>query len=64
MLGLYDVLSLKQDVVKCPYCPNPLTDDGFFNHYMDGVWVCADCYFKNFGDFIEKNPIGTPRRHR
>lgn len=51
---------------KCSRCPNPLFDtfvSADTEPYKIGKEeVCRECYFKELGDEIEKNPIGNPKR--
>jgi hypothetical protein len=43
---------------KCAKCGNPLCGE---TETIDGKPVCDDCYFEEFGEELDKNPIGMPR---
>jgi hypothetical protein len=43
--------------MKCPICKEDKPTFGE-RYHIAGEEVCADCYFDDFGNFIEKNPIG------
>jgi len=47
---------------SCTYCPHPIPphETGLYST-ADGA-SCSDCYFKDFGEEIEKHPIYNPEK--
>lgn len=42
--------------MKCSRCNADLNQENT-KHFIGNNRVCKDCYYVEFGDFIEKNPI-------
>lgn len=49
-------------VSTCANCGIWLQDSVTGSHDTDKGPVCSDCYFKEWGDMVEKHPISSPRR--
>lgn len=64
-IGLNDVLNMNIEVLLVNKCDCGVSLD-FTNDPSKKIGdklVCDDCYFKELGNFVEKNPIGHPRIH-
>lgn len=50
---------------KCADCGKPFREGEPLGPYkVERGTVCADCYFKVFGEEVEKHPICSPRTTR
>ncbi len=46
---------------NCPRCNHPFdTHHDEIQYISNGVPVCSDCYFEEFGRELDKYPIGHP----
>ena len=57
-----DTLGLPVGIKGCDGCGIPLQESVTGNRRLkSGRFLCSDCYFEEFGDFLEKNPISAYR---
>jgi hypothetical protein len=48
---------------KCDKCGIKLQSNVTGKRELKNGLVCDDCFFEEFGDFVDKNPIGVYKRN-